>query len=101
MLDTLHDQFIAEVKAGRGDRLNGGDEVFSGLFWSGQEAVALGLVDDLGSASSVARDVIGAEKIVDYTKKRDVFEAFSRRLGASFAAGVMEVVDGAGPVIVR
>jgi protease-4 len=101
VLDTLHDQFIAEVKAGRGDRLNGGDEVFSGLFWSGQEAVALGLVDDLGSASSVARDVIGAEKIVDYTKKRDVFEAFSRRLGASFAAGVMEVVGGAGPMFVR
>jgi protease IV len=101
VLDNLHDQFIAEVKAGRGDRLNGGDEVFSGLFWSGQEAVALGLVDDLGSASSVARDVIGAEKIVDYTKKRDVFEAFSRRLGASFAAGVMEVVGGAGPVFMR
>jgi protease-4 len=101
VLDTLHEQFIAEVKAGRGDRLKGGEEVFSGLFWSGQEAVELGLIDELGSSSSVARDVIGAEKLVDYTKKRDLLDAFSKRLGASFAAGLLEVLGSAGPTFVH
>ncbi|MBK1723252.1 S49 family peptidase [Thiocystis violacea] len=90
VLDNLHQQFIAEVKAGRGDRLKGGDEIFSGLFWSGQEAVELGLADGLGSSSSVAREVIGAEKIVEYTQKRDLLESVAKRLGASFGAGITE-----------
>ncbi len=90
VLDTLHRQFIAEVKAGRGDRLKGGDELFSGLFWSGQEAVELGLADGLGSAGYVAREVIGAEKIVDYTQKRDLLNSLAKRLGANFGAGAME-----------
>jgi protease-4 len=98
VLDDLHDQFIAVVRAGRGDRLKGDDAVFSGLFWSGEEAVALGLVDGLGSTSSVARDLIEAPELVDYTKKRDLFETFSQRLGASFAAGLLEVLGAtAGP----
>jgi protease-4 len=102
VLDDLHDQFIAEVKAGRGDRLRGGDEIFSGLFWSGQEAMDLGLVDGLGSASSVARDVIKAPELVDYTKQPDLFAALSRRLGASFAAGLLEVLGPtAGPGLIR
>ena len=101
VLDDLHEQFIAEVKAGRGERLTDDEAIFSGLFWSGQESVALGLVDGLGSTSSVARELIGAEKIVDYTKKRDLFESFSRRLGASFAAGVLDVFLGVGPVTPR
>jgi len=70
VLDELHQQFIAAVKEGRGDRLEGGEEIFSGLFWSGQQALALGLVDGLGSASYVAREKIKAETIVDYTKKK-------------------------------
>ncbi|NCA68607.1 MAG: S49 family peptidase [Sphingobacteriia bacterium] len=90
VLDDLHGQFIEVVRAGRGDRLDAGEEVFSGLFWSGEEALELGLVDALGSASSVARDLVGAEKLVDYTVKRDLFETFSRRLGASFGAGLIE-----------
>ncbi len=101
VLNNLHDQFISEVKEGRGERLKGGDEIFSGLFWSGQEAVELGLIDGLGSSSSVARDVIGAETLVDYTKKRDFFESFSKRIGASFAAGVMEVVGVGAPSVMR
>lgn len=96
VLDTLHQQFIAEVKAGRGERLKGGDELFSGLFWSGQEAVELGLVDGLGSSSYVARELIGAETLVDYTKERDLFEAVAKRLGASFAGGVMAAIGGLG-----
>ncbi|NEX21520.1 S49 family peptidase [Thiorhodococcus mannitoliphagus] len=90
VLDTLHQQFIAEVKAGRGDKLKGGEEIFSGLFWSGQEAVELGLADGLGSSSSVAREIIGTETLVDYTKKRDLLESVAKRLGASFGLGVSE-----------
>jgi protease IV len=92
VLDTLHQQFIAEVKSGRGDKLKGGDEMFSGLFWSGQEAVALGLADGLGSSSYVARDIIGIEKIVDYTEKRDLLDSVAKRLGVSFSAGLLEPV---------
>ena len=92
LLDQLHGQFISVVKEGRGDRLKGGDEVFSGLFWSGEQAVDLGLVDGLGSSGSVARDQIGAETIVDYTKKKDLLASLHRALwdqsGRCPAAGV-------------
>ena len=101
VLDDLHRQFIAAVKTGRGDRLKGGEEVFSGLFWSGDQAVALGLVDGLGSSSYVARDLIGAETLVDYTKKKGLFESFSERLGASLAQGLLEVLSLAGTGTVR
>ena len=90
VLDNLHQQFIAEVKSGRGDRLKGGDELFSGLFWSGEMAVALGLADGLGSSSYVAREVVGAEKLVDYTRKRDLLESIAQRIGASFGQSVMQ-----------
>ncbi len=96
VLDDLHQQFITAVKQGRGDRLKGGDEVFSGLFWSGEQALELGLVDGLGSAGYVARELIKAETIVDYTKKRDLFEALAKRLGAGLAQGLMEAADSLG-----
>ena len=89
VLDNLHQQFIAAVKAGRGDKLKGGDELFSGLFWSGQQAVAMGLADGLGSSSYVAREVIGTEKLVDYTQKRDLLDSVAKRLGVAFGAGVL------------
>ncbi|WP_295388334.1 S49 family peptidase [uncultured Thiodictyon sp.] len=92
VLDDLHQQFIDAVKTGRGDRLKGGDELFSGLFWSGDQARPLGLVDGLGSSSSVARDLIGAETLVDYTKKKDLFESFADRLGVSAANAFLQVV---------
>jgi len=91
VLDQLHQQFITAVKTGRGDRLKGGDELFSGLFWNGDQALTLGLVDGLGSASLVAREVIGAETLVNYTKKKDLFESFADRLGASVANGFLQV----------
>ncbi len=91
VLDELHQQFITAVKTGRGNRLKGGDELFSGLFWSGDQAVALGLVDGLGSSSYVARELIGAETLVDYTKKKDLFESFADRLGTSVANGLLQV----------
>ncbi len=92
VLDTLHQQFIAEVKEGRGERLEGGDELYTGLFWSGQEAVELGLADGLGSASYVAREIIGAETIVDYTSKRDLYETLARRLGSALASGFLDAL---------
>ncbi|MGQ9658719.1 MAG: S49 family peptidase [Thermochromatium sp.] len=90
VLNRLHAQFIDAVKRGRGDRLKGGEELFSGLFWSGQEAVELGLADGLGSSSQVARELIGAEKIVEYTKKRDLLESIAKRFGALVGAGMLE-----------
>ncbi len=87
MLAQVHRQFIDAVKEGRGDRLKYQDhpEIFSGLFWSGEEAKQLGLIDDFGSSSYVAREVIGAEEIVDYTPKEEIWDRFARRLGAGAA----------------
>ena len=83
MLDQMHQQFISEVKEGRGDRLKGGSNIFSGLFWTGEESVKLGLADGLGSSSYVARELIKAEEIVDYTPSKDWLEQFSMNVGAS------------------
>ena len=87
VLDTTHRQFIASVKQGRGDRLKDKEhpELFSGLVWSGEQALPLGLIDGLGSASSVARDVIGEKELVDLTVQDSPFDRFSKRLGASVA----------------
>jgi len=85
LLDGIHQQFIDAVKAGRGDRLADNPDIFSGLFWSGEDGVKLGLVDGLGSSSYVAREVIGVEKIVDFTARPDYFERFADRIGAAMA----------------
>ena len=87
VLDTTHKQFIASVKAGRGDRLKDKDhpELFSGLVWTGEQAVGLGLVDGLGSASYVARDIIGEKEMVDYTVQESAFDRFSKKMGAGVA----------------
>ena len=87
VLETTHRQFIASVKQGRGERLKDKEnpELFSGLIWSGEQAKALGLVDGLGSASHVARDVIGEKNIVDFTVQESPLDRFSKRLGASVA----------------
>ncbi|TAK85707.1 MAG: S49 family peptidase [Aquabacterium sp.] len=87
MLDQIHDQFIAVVRQGRGKRLKETDETFSGLFWNGQQAVDLGLADSLGSLDSVARDVVKAEDIVDYTPKPDLTDRLAKRFGASVGEG--------------
>jgi protease-4 len=87
MVDRIHGQFIDAVKTGRGERL-GEDppgELFSGLVWTGAEAVDNGLVDDLASPEQVARDVIGAEEMVDYTPRKDLLQRFSERVGAAVA----------------
>jgi protease-4 len=91
MLDQIHRQFIQVVKEGRGDRLKGGDELFSGLFWSGEQSVELGLVDGLGSASYVARELIGVEEMVDFTPSENLFERLAERMGAGAASTLARV----------
>jgi protease IV len=86
MLGEIHQQFISVVKQGRGARLHESPEIFSGLIWTGQKSVELGLADGLGSAEYVARDVIKAERMVDFTPEENYFEHISKRLGASFGA---------------
>lgn len=85
MLSNIHQQFIDVVKAGRGDRLKSDDEIFSGLVWTGEQSVEMGLTDGLGSASYVAREIIGQERIVDYTIKPDPLEQFAGKLGIVMA----------------
>ena len=92
LLDEIHRQFIDTVKKGRGDRLKGEEsELFSGLFWSGERAVALGLVDELAGPDYVAREVIGAEDKVDFSRERDWLERFADRIGAASARAFMEL----------
>ncbi len=91
LLNNIHAQFIDAVKTGRGDKLKGGDELFSGLFWTGQESVDLGLSDDIGTSSSVARDIVGVEEIVEYSSKRDLLERLTDRFGTALARGLVEI----------
>ena len=93
MLNQIHQQFIAVVKAGRGERLKETPEMFSGLFWTGEQSVALGLADDFGSLDSVARDVVKAEKLVDYTNKKNLAERFAKRFGAAMGEGAVKALQ--------
>jgi protease-4 len=83
MIGEIHQQFIKVVRQGRGNRLKESPEMFSGLVWTGERSVELGLADALGSTDSVARDVIKAEKLVNFTPDENVFERFSKSFGAS------------------
>ncbi|MGO9446930.1 MAG: S49 family peptidase [Thiobacillaceae bacterium] len=83
MLEEIHQQFIGVVEAGRGSRLKETPEMFSGLFWSGADSIKLGLADSFGSAEYVAREVIKAEDIVDYTPQENIASRLAGRLGAS------------------
>jgi protease-4 len=86
MIEEIHQQFIKIVRDGRGKRLKETPEMFSGLIWTGERSIELGLADGFGSTESVARDVIKAEKLVDYTPQHTFLEALSRRLGTTFGA---------------
>ncbi|RZL95424.1 MAG: S49 family peptidase [Variovorax sp.] len=84
LIDQIHDQFINVVKAGRGDRLKlQTPGLFSGLFWSGQQAVELGLADQLGNVDFVAREVVKAEEVIDYTRRDNVAEKLAKKFGAA------------------
>ncbi len=93
MIEEIHQQFIKVVREGRGKRLNESPEIFSGLVWTGERAVQLGLADGFGSLDSVARDVIKAETVVDFTLEENYFEQLSKRLGASAAESVVRALS--------
>ena len=97
LLNQIHQQFIDVVKKGRGNRLKESPDLFSGLIWTGAQGVDMGLVDGLGSLDSVARDVIKAEHIVDYTERANVAERFAKRFGAAGAEAALRVLSGAAP----
>lgn len=98
MLDQIHQQFIDVVKQGRGDRLKVTPETFSGLFWNGEQAVALGLADHLGSLDYVAREVVQAAEIIDYTPKENVAERLAKKFGASVGVGVVKALRSVGSI---
>jgi len=92
MLDEIHQQFIKTVRDGRGKRLKESPEIFSGLVWTGERAVQLGLADGLGSLDSVAREVIKAETVVDFTPEENYFEQLSKRLGTGAAQSLLKAL---------
>jgi protease-4 len=98
MLNQIHRQFIDVVKTGRGKRLKEMPELFSGLFWTGQQAVDLGLADQLGNLDYVAREVVKAEELVDYTRHENVAEKLAKRFGAAMGEGAVKALRTVQPV---
>lgn len=92
MLDQIHQQFIDAVKQGRGARLRETPDMFSGLFWTGEKSVALGLADGFGDTGYVAREVIKAPDIVDYTEKEGISDRIARKFGAAVGAGAVHAL---------
>ena len=99
LLESIHTQFINSVKTGRGDRLKDHPKLFTGLVWTGEESLSMGLADEIGSSGYVAREVIGEEEIVEFTEKPDLLERLSERIGVAMAKGMSELLmTGAGTV---
>jgi protease-4 len=98
MIDQIHQQFIQVVRQGRGERLKETPETFSGLFWNGDEAVAMGLADHLGGLDYVAREVIQAEEIIDYTPQENLAERLAKRFGAGVGAGAVKALRELAPL---
>jgi protease-4 len=92
-LDHIHQQFIQVVREGRGQRLKETPEMFSGLFRSGQQAIELGLADGLGNLDYVAREVVKAEDIIDYTRHENVAERLAKRFGAAIGEGAVHALQ--------
>ncbi len=101
VLATTHQQFIDSVKRGRGERLQDAQhpELFSGLIWSGEQALELGLVDGLGSTAYVAREVVGEPEVVDFTVKESPFDRFTKKLGTSVAERLAILAGLQGPAL--
>jgi protease-4 len=85
VLNEVYQQFIEVVKQGRGERLSDDEKIFSGLIWTGEQSLELGLIDGLGSAGYVAREVIGVEEIIDFTHRETYLDRFANQLGATIA----------------
>jgi protease-4 len=101
MLDQIHAQFIAVVKEGRGDRLKPVPELFSGLVWTGEKSIELGLADALGTVESVARDVIKSENVVDFTPRENIAERVAKRFGAAAMESIWALAGGGRPMQLR
>lgn len=99
LLDSIHQQFISAVQQGRGERLQDNDSLYTGLVWTGKESIPMGLADEVGSASYVAREVVGVEEIVEFTEKPDLFKRLSDRIGTAMAKEMSELfASGVGSV---
>ncbi|MFZ2403740.1 MAG: S49 family peptidase [Methylobacter sp.] len=94
LLNQVHQQFIGAVKAGRGDRLKESPDMFSGLVWTGEESVKLGIVDGVGNQDTVAKELIGAEKLVDFSQQEHLLDKIAGKLGASFGQAIGSLVQG-------
>lgn len=92
MLDQIHKQFIDVVRAGRGKRLKETPELFSGLFWTGQQAIEMGLADQMGNLDFVAREIVKAEDLVDYTRRDNVAERLAKKFGAAIGEGAIKAL---------
>ncbi|MEN9628621.1 MAG: hypothetical protein RJA10_1848 [Pseudomonadota bacterium] len=92
MIDQIHQQFITVVKRGRGERLKETPDTFSGMVWNGEEAIKLGLADKLGNLDYVAREVVKAEEVVDYTPRDNVAERLAKRFGAAMGQGMVKAL---------
>jgi protease IV len=93
MLDEVHQQFIKAVRAGRGDRLKESKELFSGLFWSGLKAKSLGLIDGFGDSRYVASELVGAEKLVDFTAKENALDRLISRFGLGVGTAFTRLLE--------
>ncbi|MSQ60522.1 MAG: S49 family peptidase [Betaproteobacteria bacterium] len=98
LLKEIHSQFVQVVRQGRGQRLKESPELFSGLVWSGRQSIAMGLADSMGSLDSVARDVIKAEHVVDFTTRENFAERVARRFGAAVSQALLQSL-GSGPAV--
>tara|TARA_B110001454_G_scaffold43940_3_gene42984 strand:+ start:2967 stop:3929 length:963 start_codon:yes stop_codon:yes gene_type:complete len=92
VLKVTHNQFIEQVRLGRGDRLKETPDMFSGLVWSGEQAVEMGLIDGLSSTSQLVRTKFNSEEVVNFTRQPDPWESLVQKLGASIGAGLATVV---------
>ena len=101
LLGEIHKQFIEVVRQGRGKRLKETSDMFSGLMWTGSQSIQMGLADDYGTVDSVARDLIKAENILDYSVKENIAERFAKRLGAEMGQTLGMRLFGAAPGALR
>ena len=101
MLDAIHQQFIKVVREGRGERLKETPDMFSGLMWTGEKSIEMGLADAVGSVEYVAREVIKAEDLVDFTPRENIAERVAKRFGAAMAETLVRAGMAQGAVKLR
>ena len=98
LLDEIHQQFVEVVRKGRGERLKETSETFSGLFWTGEQSVKMGLADDMAGLNQVARDVVKIEEIVDYTRRENITDRLAKRFGVAIGEGAIRALRNIGSI---